>query len=61
MRKKKDPHCFDAPDLGIVIETPERAFWKGVKENAEHNLKTLKNEILLNEELVKVAEQKLTS
>lgn len=46
-------------DLGIVIKSPEEAFWTRVKEVAEQDIKDSKNSIMLNEEIIKACKNKL--
>lgn len=47
-------------DLGIKILPKKDAFWERVKKAAEQDMEDARNSILLNEELVKVADQKLS-
>tara|TARA_R100001530_G_scaffold91938_1_gene63909 strand:- start:242 stop:475 length:234 start_codon:yes stop_codon:yes gene_type:complete len=45
--------------LDVVIGSEEDVLWNRVKEEVAEILKKLKNDILINEELLKIANQKL--
>lgn len=52
----------DKEDLGIKIaENPEEAFWTRTKESATKQIFNLAREIEINEEILKLAERKLSS
>ena len=46
-------------DLGIKIGTPREVLWTNVKKNALMAIKQNKNEIEIQEELLKVAKNKI--
>ena len=46
-------------DLGIKIGTPKEVFWTMVKNNCEKSIENMNNDIMLNEELLIVAEKKI--
>ena len=46
-------------DLKLKIGSEEEVFWTRVKDMSAQEVKDAKNSILLNEELVKLAEKKL--
>ena len=46
-------------DLKLKVGSEEEVFWTRVKTASEQDMKDAKNSILLNEELVRVAEAKL--
>ena len=46
-------------DLGIKIGSKEEAAWKDIKEGAEAEMKQFKRGIILNEEIIKKAEEKM--
>lgn len=47
-------------DLGIKIaEDPEEAFWTKLKEESQKRIDSMKHEIIINEAVIKLAEDKL--
>lgn len=47
-------------DLGLKIAiNPEEAFWIKLKEDTETRISSYKREIIINESVVKLAEQKI--
>ena len=46
-------------DLGLVVKSKEYALWHRVKEETEKAIENLENEVIVNKEILKVAELKL--
>ena len=46
-------------DLGIKIGSKQEAAWKDIKETAEAEMEQFKRGIILNEEIIKVAEKQM--
>lgn len=46
-------------DLGIKIGTPEQALWTKVKEEAEILIKQSENNLIIQKEILKLAEKKI--
>ena len=46
-------------DLGIKIGSKQEAAWKDIKETAEAEMNQFKRGIILNEEIIKVAEKQM--
>lgn len=44
-------------DLGIKIGTPREVLWTNVKKVSEQDVLSAKNEIEINEKMIKVAEE----
>lgn len=51
---------IEASDLGLkVAENSEEAFWKELKDKTLKNIDTLKREIIINQAIIKLADDKL--
>ncbi len=46
-------------DLGIKMGTEEEAFWTTVKDQCKKNIKESKHEIIIQEEILKLAKHKI--
>jgi len=46
-------------DLKVKVGTPLEVLWTNVKQNVEKELEIAKNQILVNEELLKIARLKI--
>jgi len=48
-------------ELGLkVAENPEIAFWTELKSKSLKSIETLKHEIIINEAIIKLAEEKIS-
>lgn len=54
MKKVKEPK-----DLGIKIGSKKEVFWTTVRDGCKREIETMRNTIELNEELIKVADEKI--
>lgn len=48
-----------AKDLGIKIGTPEEVLWTSVKKESEMLIKQSENNLIVQREMLKVAEEKI--
>ena len=46
-------------DVGIVIKPLEQVYWESIIEKAENAMKTLKDELTLNEAIIEISNQKI--
>lgn len=46
-------------DLKVKVGTPEEALWNNVKKNVEQEIDTAEKSILVNKELLKIANLKI--
>jgi len=49
----------EVKDLGLKVETTEEKFWNDVKEKCKLNIDNSKHEIIIQEEILKLAEKKI--
>jgi len=42
-----------------IAESPEEAFWKGLKDRCKKDILTHQREIIINESMIDLAEQKI--
>jgi len=61
MPRNKDNKFTKIPpkDLGLKVGSPEMALWKTVRDNVKMEIKNAENGLVVNRELLAVAERKL--